>query len=203
VTDARSAAPCSLRTTAAALARGWHEFFHAPVDPRPLAVVRIAFAALMLLNLAVLWPDRQRWFSDSGVLTAETSRLLVSPHAWSLLWWLPDTPATIDAVFAVAFTSAALLLLGVLPRVTAACLFVLLYSLQMRNTLIFDSQDILMRMIAFCLIWVPSGQAWSLQAPLVRWPAASVFSTPPIECQDGAGGCCRFKHRWCSSRRRW
>jgi len=156
----------SLQATAAAISRAWHAFFHAPLDARVAAIVRIAFAVVVLADLAVLYPDRQRWFTDQGVLTAETSRLLANPYGWSLLWWLPSTPAVIDGVFAIAFASAVLLLVGLLPRANAACLFVLLYSLVMRNAIIFDSQDTVIRLLAFCLIWIPSAQCWSLEAVL-------------------------------------
>ena len=57
------------RDTAAALARGWNAFFHAPCDARVCALVRIAFALVVLAHLAVLCPDRERWFTDAGVLS--------------------------------------------------------------------------------------------------------------------------------------
>jgi hypothetical protein len=158
----------SLRASAAALARGWHSFFHAPCDARVCALVRIAFALVVLTNLATLFSDRHRWFSDQGVLTAETSKLVANPYGWSVFWWQPNTPANIDVCFGIAIANAALLLVGLLPRVNALCLFVWLLSLQMRNPQILDGEDTVMRMIAFFLIWMPSGQCWSLNAVIRR-----------------------------------
>jgi len=176
----------SIRTTTATISRCWQTFFHAPCDARVAALVRIGFAVVVLADLAVFYPDRQDWFTDQGVLTAETSRLLASPYAWSLLWWLPSTPAVIDCVFAVAFASAVLLLVGLLPRMNAACLFVVLYSLEMRNAIIFDSQDIVIRLLAFCLIWIPSGRCWSVQACLANWRRTRPLPGP---FPEGDGGC--------------
>src|SRR5262245_23284784 len=162
-------ADCSLRATAAAFARGWQAFFHSPCDARVCALVRIGCGLVVLVHLAVLYPDRVRWFTDEGVLTAETSRLIASPHARSLFWILPSTPAVIDVCFWIAFANAALLLVGLLPRPNALCLFVWLVSLQMRNTNIIDGEDKVMRMIVFFLIWMPCGQCWSADALLRRW----------------------------------
>lgn len=156
----------SLRATAAAWARPWNAFFHGLCDARVCALIRIGFALIVLLDLAVFFPDRYRWFAEGGVLTADDSRRIASPWAWSLLWSLPGTETVIDCVFAVAFASALLLLVGLLPRLNAACLFVLLYSLEMRNAIIFDSQDTVIRLTAFCLIWIPSARCWSVQALL-------------------------------------
>ena len=44
----------------------------------------------------------------------------------------------------------------------------------MRNPLIIDGEDTVMRMMAFFLIWMPSGQCWSVQA--LPCAAGSAFS---------------------------
>ena len=162
-------APASLRDCSAALVRGWQAFFHAPCDARVCALVRIAAAAVILVHLGAIFPDRAMWFTDDGVLTAEASRQIASPYAWSLLWFLPSTPAVVTACLCVAIANAALLLVGLLPRINALCLFLWLYSFQMRNVQIIDGEDTVMRMIAFCLIWIQSAKCWSLQAWINKW----------------------------------
>jgi hypothetical protein len=47
----------SLVATVRSLAAGWNEFFHGPQDVRVCAAVRIAYAAVLVVNLAVLYPD--------------------------------------------------------------------------------------------------------------------------------------------------
>ena len=39
------------------LAARWQRFFHARIDGRRLALVRIGFALVMLMNFAILYPD--------------------------------------------------------------------------------------------------------------------------------------------------
>ena len=46
------------------------DFFLGPEDERIYAAVRIGFAAVALLNLIFMWPDRQVFFSDTGIVDA-------------------------------------------------------------------------------------------------------------------------------------
>lgn len=156
----------SLKTTTRSLASSWREFFHAPCDARTCAVVRIVYALLVLVYLAVLYPDLDRWFTAGGVLHAAASREMVSPHAWSLLWLLPDNSATVHRCFWLAVAHALLLLVGLLPRLNALGLFVWFVSFQMRNPAILDGEDNAFRLLAFFLIWMPIGQCWSVNALL-------------------------------------
>src|SRR4051794_30418969 len=71
----------SLRASAAALARGWNSFFHAPCDARICAAIRIAYALLVLVHFATLYPDLDLWFTEAGVLPLEAARKVVSPFS--------------------------------------------------------------------------------------------------------------------------
>jgi hypothetical protein len=162
-------APWSLKSTIEALARGWHEFFHQPCDARISAAVRIAYATLVLIHLAVLYPDLDLWFSEQGVLPLDNSREAVSPYAWSLFWRLPRTAAVVHACYWMAVAHAAAVLVGFLPRLNAFFLFLWIVSFQIRNNLINDGEDSLMRVLGFLLIWLPSGRCWSVNAFIRRW----------------------------------
>ena len=162
-------APWSLSSTLPALARGWHRFFHAPCDARICAAVRIGYATLVLIHLAVLYPDLDVWFTQQGVLPLENSKQAVSPYAWSLLWLLPDTSAVVHACYWVAVAHAVGLLVGVLSPLNALFLFVWIVSFQFRNNMINDGEDTVMRLLGFLLIWLPSGRCWSVDALVRRW----------------------------------
>jgi hypothetical protein len=164
-----TAAVGSLKQASRSLIRGWHRFFHAPCDARIAAAVRIAFAIVTLLNLAVLYPDLDHWFTDQGVLPAEVSREVARPYAWSVLWLLPSTPAVVHACYWIAVAQTVLLLVGVVPRLQALGVFVWLVSFTNRNYLIVDGEDTVFRLIAFFLIWMPVGRCWSVDALVRRW----------------------------------
>src|SRR5262245_49429657 len=117
----------SLRETTAALARGWNAFFHARCDARVCALVRIGLALVVLTHFAALYPDRAYWFSDTGVLTSETSKQIANPYGWSLLWLLPSTPTVVEVCLWIAVANTVALLAGLLPRINALCVFLWLY----------------------------------------------------------------------------
>jgi vitamin K-dependent gamma-carboxylase-like protein len=158
----------SLRTTFRAFARGWDEFFHQPCDARICAAVRIAYAALVLTHLAVLYPDLELWFTEQGVLPLEHARKAVNPYAWSLLGFLPGTSAVVHICFWITVAHAVAVLVGFLPRLNALFLFLWIMSFQVRNNLLNDGEDSLMRLLGFFLIWLPSGGCWSVNQ-LIRW----------------------------------
>ena len=151
------------------LARGWHEFFHQPLDTRVCAMIRIAYSAVVLIHWAVLYPDLELWYGERGVLPAAVSREIAGPDQWSLLWHLPATPGVLQACFWIAVANTVLLGIGLLPRLNAACLLVWLISLQSRNGFILDGEDTTMRLLALYLVLMPCGANWSANAALLRW----------------------------------
>jgi vitamin K-dependent gamma-carboxylase-like protein len=162
-------APWSLRSTIPALARSWHEFFHRPCDARICAAARIAYATLVLIHLAVLYPDLDLWFGEHGVLPREAAREAASPYTWSLLDVLPASSTVLHACFWIAVGHAVALLVGLWPRLNALLLFVWIASFQVRNVLIGDGEDALMRMLGFFMILLPSGRCWSVSALVGQW----------------------------------
>src|SRR5262245_11796402 len=134
-------APWSLRLALSAAARGWHDFFHQPCDARTCAAVRMVYALLVLIHLAVLYPDLNYWFTELGVLPVAAAPEVANSQAWSLLYFFPDTPAAVHVCFWIAVAHAFALLVGLLPRINAALLVVWLVSFQVRNTVINDGED--------------------------------------------------------------
>lgn len=159
----------SIAATWQGLSRGWNWFFHQPGDARICAAIRISYATLVLIHFAALYPDLTLWYSGEGVLPAELAREIRSTHAWTLFDRFPDTPQAVHIAFWIAVGHAVALLMGLLPRFNALLLLVWLISFQGRNSVINDGEDTLMRLLAFFLIWLPSGQCWSVNALLRRW----------------------------------
>jgi hypothetical protein len=156
----------SLRSAAAAFARGWQRFFHEPCDARVCATIRIVFASLVLIHFATLYPDLDRFLTDAGVLPLEAALKIASPYSISILAFTPQTSTAIHICWWVAVGHAIALLLGFLPRLNALLLFVWIVSFQIRNDLINDGEDCLMRMLCFFMIFLPSGQCWSVNSAI-------------------------------------
>ncbi len=137
-------------------------FLFASCSPATCVLLRVAYAALLLVYVSVWSLDAVRWFSDAGVLQAETARELSPSPAWALFNWVPATPAVVKVCLTILGIQSLCLLLGIGSRFQAACIFLWLVSFQARNPIIGDSEDKVFRVFAFCLIFMPLDHAWSL-----------------------------------------
>ena len=149
------------------ISRTWadaHEFLHVPVDARTVAVVRIAFASLLLINALCWWPDLDRWFSEAGVVGLENSRQAVSGWSLSLFWVLPTDHVTLRLAYGLFLLQIIGLIVGWKSRVQAIGCYVWLVSFQHRNAIIFDGEDTMFRIINFLLMFMPLGNVWSVDS---------------------------------------
>jgi hypothetical protein len=168
----------ALRSAVALGARAWNGFFFRPVDVRLCGFLRIAFAALLLLDNAVQWQFIELWYGEEGALPYAVSLQYANPAAFSWFRWLPTTSAALIGLYLLFNLQALLLLLGLWTRFQAASVFLHLISFQHRNDLIRDGEDIVFRMFSFFLIFLPLGGVWSLDAqrrrgalrPHPKWP---------------------------------
>ena len=140
----------------------WDKFLFEGCDPRIASLFRIGFATLILIQVAVVWHDADRWFSDTGVMSVSTAKLTTGPVGWSLFYLIPSTPFVIRGALVALLLHATLMLFGVFSRVQAAAIFVWLVSFQNRNPLINDGEDTVFRIFAFMMIWLPLDAYWSV-----------------------------------------
>lgn len=124
--------------------------------------LRMGFAVLASINALVWMRDGALWFSDEGVLTRASAIDVDRHQRWSLLFYLPNTPAVIQACLSLLLVNCALLLVGLWSRFQMACIFVWLASFQFRNPMLCDAEDTLLRCFAFYMIFLPLDCGWSL-----------------------------------------
>ncbi|MFO0899588.1 MAG: HTTM domain-containing protein [Pirellulales bacterium] len=152
--------PASLRSAFGALKR----FFFAPQDTLACDVVRIGYAGVLLCMSLLAWPQARVWFGETGALPYEISRSVAGSPGWTVFTLLPHTDLTAYVCLALLILQAGLLLLGVWSRFQAVCLYGWLLSFHNRNPLILDSEDALLRVLGFLVIWMPLGHTLSLGA---------------------------------------
>jgi hypothetical protein len=140
---------------AARLVAAWDRFFFARTGDGLGGVLRILFALVCFLNMALLAPDLELFFSESGVMPRAAARAIVDPDACTLFSVLPATDGVLWTVYLVMMIQLVLLGLGVWPRLQAACVFLWLTTFQHRNIIIFDAEDNLFRLLAFFLVFLP------------------------------------------------
>jgi len=146
----------------------WNDFFYASFDLRWAAVIRIAFASLVLVNLAILGVDLGLWFGPDGVMPLDASRTVIDSSSHTIFELLPDTNTTVRVCFVLAMLHAAALLVGWYPRVQAFGVFFWLVAFQHRNMMIFDGEDQLFRLVAFFLVFTPTHEHFSVHTLLRR-----------------------------------
>jgi hypothetical protein len=133
----------------------WERFWFAPQPTSSLALLRIAFGALVLVWAASLAPDVGAFFTPSG-LSADAAgtgwgALRVLPYAWAA--W---------ALLVVLMAAAIALAVGLCSRLSAVVVLVGVMSFERRNPLVFNAGDGLIRIIAFYLALAPAGASLSV-----------------------------------------
>jgi hypothetical protein len=141
------------------------------LDLRALALLRMGTAVIVLLDLGIRSTDLEAHYANMGVLPVSVllehtwTPYQFSLHAASGLWQVQAV------LFALAAVVAGALLLGYHTRLATVASWVLLVSLQNRNTLIGQGGDDLLRMLLFWGIFLPWGRVWAWDARTKPQPA--------------------------------
>ena len=148
----------------------WNQFFHAPESTLILAIFRVAFGVLLLVNACSLWRAAEFCFYPAGALALEDQRTAFRKSTWSLFNHLPPTKGAAHFVLLLHFTGVVGLLFGYYTRISAALVFITLTSLHARNLYVLNSGDTLQRLLSFLLIFSHAGGALSVDAWLAGAP---------------------------------
>lgn len=165
-----NALPVRLRGAITTATRAWDRFFFEEVSSANAAALRIAYGLVLTAWAVSIAPDVLTFFSDEGVLPTHPER----SFRWSLLDLFPSD-AAIVALTVLLITAGILLILGVLPRIATAVALVVLISFLYRNFWITNSGDLLLRNLAFLLLFVPTGLALTLPRWLREGPDSLEF----------------------------
>jgi hypothetical protein len=142
----------------------WLRFWFAPAAARPLALVRIAAAALGLLLLWSYAGDLQEWFGPDGMIPSDVAASWRPPFGVSLY----DRATTVSSLWALfAATAAALvaLLAGFGGRLAAGAAAVLWASLLHRGPMLAGPADDCLAVLLWCLVVGPATRDLSVD----RW----------------------------------
>ncbi len=141
---------------------GWNRFFFEPIPAYSLGLFRIAYAAMLLVVLALLLPDVPVWYGEEGVLPAASASGMLDAPRFSLLTWFPQSDLAVYAVFGCAFVAAGALLVGFWTRWASIAVWACMVTLHHRDVYLLNSGDHLLRTLSFLLMFAPAGAAFSL-----------------------------------------
>lgn len=132
------------------------------IDLRALAAFRIALGVLLLVNLLMRARYLGVFYTDDGAFPRST---LLATHTGGnqVVTYLPDPWGPI-LLFPVAGVFALALLVGYRTRVATAASLVLLVLLHLRNPLVLNSGDRLLRSLLIWALFLPLDRRWAIDA---------------------------------------
>ncbi len=161
--------------------RFWRaSFWMGSIDARVVALFRIVFGALLLVDMLERVPDLFTFYSDHGLLPRA---LLLDGmvRAWRFsLFDAVGSPALVAVVFGLGCVAIAAMALGYRTRLATFVAWLFVLSLHERNLVVLDSGDTVLRLLCFWLIFADSGAIWSLDARLGRRAARPLIPILPV-----------------------
>ena len=158
------------------LAGAWNAFFHAQESAHTVALFRILFGLLLLVNGVFFARDARLWIGPNGILThGEFCRTYGHKH-FTLLRYLPPTEASVWLVLGTHLAAAVCLTVGLWTPWSAAVVFITLASLQHRNPLVCYGGDDVMRIMALLIVFSGAGDVASID----RWLAEGRGEPMPV-----------------------
>ena len=161
------------------LIQGWNAFFFTPESPTPIALYRILYGLLMIVNLLILRPEWLTWYGPRGFMTLETMRKVVGGPRINFFELLPPTDFAANVFFWAFLLLAVFLTAGFMTRFASVAVYTCLLSLHLRNGYIMNGGDGFLRATGFFLMFAPAGAAFSVDR-LLRIRAGREGGTLPL-----------------------
>ena len=150
------------------------------IDPRSLALFRVALASVLLGNFWYCINNLRAFYTDQGVLprAAQIEQFanlpnLISFHMMSGTVWVTAILLAIQVIAALA------LLAGYRTGIATFVSWIMLVSLHNRNPMVLQGGDALMRLLLFWALFLPLGARASLDAWLSPDSSAAEIPNAP------------------------
>jgi hypothetical protein len=170
----------------ARLGAAWNHFWFQPVETSTVVLFRVAFGLLAVGYTLSLAPVLFAFYSDDGILPAQPT--YSGTLAWGMLGFFPSDAAVVLFYFLLLIGSIALFA-GFRARLAALVVFICLVSFGRRDPWVLNSGDLLMQVLAFYMLFMPSETALSvdrwLREPRRFWefPARAIWPLRLVQVQ--------------------
>lgn len=149
-----------------AIIEKWRRFWFQPIGSETIAIYRILFGFLALVDLADISPSFLVWYGRSGIMSTEVLQKVFWHGPRFDLLLLSSNDWTSQVYFYSLIFAAVCLMLGLCTRFSAGYLALGFISLYHHNPYIFNSGEALFRTNAIFLTFAPAGQRYSLDCLL-------------------------------------
>jgi Vitamin K-dependent gamma-carboxylase len=140
----------------------WNRFWFTEIPTSTYALFRIAFGILTFCWALSLAPSVFAFYSRDGVLPVRPD--YNSNFDWSVFDVFPSDVA-VAIVYFLLYIAALMLIVGFRTRLAAFVVFVCLISFGRRNPWVLNSGDLLVFVLSFYAMLMPSGEGFSVD----RW----------------------------------
>ena len=124
-------------------------------DLRSLALMRIAVAIVILIDLSIRFKDLTAHYTDEGIWPVRLALSLAwKPWSWSI-HGISGSYSFTFILFLIHFIFAFFLLIGFKGKLSTIVLWLLTISLQNRNLFVLQAGDDLLRLLLFWAIFLP------------------------------------------------
>lgn len=137
---------------------------YASVDPRALGLFRVAFGALLLVDLLRRWPDISLFYSNDGVLSNHFNAFHPPTRPMFSVLTAFSSPSEVKVAFACFAVVFLLHMIGAYTRVTRVLVPVLCASLVARNPFVANAGMSVMTLVAIWTAFLPLGARFSVDA---------------------------------------
>ena len=140
------------------------------LDYRSLALMRFGMGLVLVLDLFERARNLTAHYTDAGVLSRASLLTLWGGKFFVSLHMMSGLGIVQAALFIIAGIFAVMLMLGYRTRLATIVSWFLLISLQARNPLVLQGADIVLRVVLFWMLFLPTGGRWSLDRLFGRTP---------------------------------
>lgn len=121
------------------------------LDLRAVAAFRVALAVSLVVDVGLRLRDYAAHYTDAGILPLAYVRPQAGEWSWLLTW-----PSLTAPTFALVAAAAVALGLRWRPRVAAAVALVALHAVHVRNPLVLNGGDQLLRLLLLWSVFLPT-----------------------------------------------
>jgi len=142
----------------------WRALFFTPESPAVVALFRIAFGSVMVIDAVETARAAPVTLSPRGVFDYPTYRSSRFGRRWSLFRHLPPTEASVRVVVGLYLGAAVCVLVGLVTPLATAVAWVCLISIHARDPFVINAGSQAIRLLVFLLIFSRAGQTLSIDA---------------------------------------
>lgn len=148
------------------------------IDLRSLALLRMVTGLILIGSVLSRFSSVDMMYSEDGILDVALNRQLMGDGFWSV-YWFNHSSNFAQLMLIITGLAAGAFVFGFQTKLMNLACLVLLWSLQVRNPLLLTGGEVLLRMLFFWMLFLPTGAVWSIDANHyqerpTRWVVSSV-----------------------------